>query len=142
MRADDRYTTAVRALRRSGQRVTGARTAVLRALADNPDHPTAEQVVAAVDRATGGVHRATVYRTLETLTTLGIVTHVQVGYGAASYHLADQVHLHAHCQTCGALVDVPSDLLDEVRARLADAVGFDLDPAQVALSGRCADCRR
>lgn len=136
-----RYDQAVQALRRSGERVTQPRRAVLRALAGLDDHPTAEQIVAEVEAASPGVHRATVYRTLETLSELGIVTHVHVGHGATSYHLAERQHLHAQCQVCGAVVDVPPDLLDDVRARLDRDTRFDLDPAHVALSGHCSDCR-
>jgi Fur family ferric uptake transcriptional regulator len=127
-------------LRRSGERVTEPRRAVLWALARLPDHPTAEQVVAAVEATPSEVHRATVYRTLETLTGLGIVTHVHVGHGATAYHLNDRAHLHAQCQGCGSVVDVPDDVLDEVSARLQEVAGFHLDPAHVALSGRCAQC--
>lgn len=131
---------AVAALRRRGERVTHPRRSVLQALAALSDHPTAEDVVAAVESDAPGVHRATVYRTLETLTALGIVTHVHVGHGGTSYHLSEQQHLHAQCHDCGAVVDVPPDVLDDVRARLSAASGFDLDASHVALSGRCATC--
>jgi Fur family ferric uptake transcriptional regulator len=139
--ADTRLDDALAALRRGGERVTEPRRAVLQALADLPDHPTAEQVVTAVEARSAGVHRATVYRTLETLTALGIVTHVHVGHGGTAYHLAERRHLHAQCHTCGAVVDVPDDVLDGVRARLHEVAGFDVDPSHVALSGRCAACR-
>lgn len=129
-------------MRRRGQRVTAPRRAVLTALAGLPDHPTAEQVVAAVEAGEGDVHRATVYRTLDTLTSLGIVTHVHVGHGGTAYHLDDQTHLHAQCQGCGQVVDVPADVLDDVSARLQDVAGFHLDPAHVALSGRCSHCHQ
>jgi Fur family ferric uptake transcriptional regulator len=138
--ATARLDTALAVLRRSGERVTEPRRAVLWALARLPDHPTAEQVVAAVEATPSEVHRATVYRTLETLTGLGIVTHVHVGHGATAYHLNDRAHLHAQCQGCGSVVDVPDDVLDEVSARLQEVAGFHLDPAHVALSGRCAQC--
>jgi Fur family transcriptional regulator, ferric uptake regulator len=139
--SDPRLDAAVAALRDGRERVTEPRRAVLQALADLPDHPTAEQVVTAVEARSPGVHRATVYRTLDTLTALGIVTHVHVGHGGTAYHLADRRHLHAQCRDCGAVVDVPDDVLDQVRAVLHDVAGFDLDPSHVALSGRCADCR-
>lgn len=138
--ADTRLDAALAALRRTGGRVTQPRRAVLAALASMPDHPTAEQVVAAVEAGPDDVHRATVYRTLDTLTGLGIVSHVHVGHGGTAYHLVDADHLHAQCHDCGSVVDVPDDILDGVRARLRDVAGFELDPSHVALSGRCADC--
>jgi Fur family ferric uptake transcriptional regulator len=142
VRTQARLDLALATLRRRGERVTEPRRAVLRALAGLPNHPTAEQVVAAVEAGDGDVHRATVYRTLETLTGLGIVTHVHVGHGGTAYHLDDRVHLHAQCRGCGHVVDVPADLLDAVSARLQDVAGFHLDPAHVALSGRCSLCHR
>jgi Fur family ferric uptake transcriptional regulator len=136
-----RLDAAVAALRRHGERVTDPRRAVLKALTDLPDHPTAEEVVAAVEDGPGDVHRATVYRTLEMLRDLGIVTHVHVGHGGTAYHLQESPHLHAQCRTCSAVVDVPDDVLDDVRAMLLDVAGFDLDPSHVALSGLCVECR-
>lgn len=135
-----RLDAALRTLRRCGERVTEARRAVLAALAALPDHPTAEQVVAAVEAGPSEVHRATVYRTLDTLTELGIVTHVHVGHGGTAYHLDERSHLHAQCRACGNVVDVPSDVLDDVRVRLHDVAGFHLDATHVALSGQCDAC--
>ena len=92
-----------------------------------------------------GAPRATVYRTLDTLADLGVVTHVRVGDGASTYHLALDAtrpsHLHAKCRDCGRIVDLPGDLLDRVVDRLARERDFALDPAHVALSGRCRACR-
>lgn len=141
MPVDSRLDEALDALRRRGERVTEPRRAVLEALARLPDHPTAEEVVEAVEASAPAVHRATVYRTLETFTDLGIVTHVHVGHGGTSYHLAEQSHLHAQCQHCGRVVDVPGEVLDDVRTRLEDLSGFELDATHVALSGLCAQCR-
>jgi Fur family ferric uptake transcriptional regulator len=132
---------AVAELRARGERVTHPRRVVIEVLAALPGHPTAEQVVAAVEAADTGVHRATVYRVLEALTALGIVSHVHVGHGGTSYHLADPGHLHAHCGACGAVVDLPADLLAQVRAQLLERHGFALDASHIALSGRCRTCR-
>lgn len=140
MTADARLQQALDALRLRGERVTEARRTVLAALAGVPDHSTAEQVVAAVETGAGEVHRATVYRTLDTLTALGIVTHVHVGHGATAYHLGDRAHLHAQCRACGRVVDVPADVLDDAHARLREVARFHLDAAHVALSGLCDGC--
>lgn len=132
-------------LRAQGQRITGARTAVVEALAHIGGHPSADELVDRVRRQHPTIHRATVYRTLDTLADLGVVTHVRVGDGASTYHLALDAtrpsHLHAKCRDCGRIVDMPGDLLDRVVDRLARERDFALDPAHVALSGRCRACR-
>lgn len=135
---------AIASLRARGQRVTPARRAVLQALATTDAHLRAEDVCALVEPVLPGLHRATVYRTLESLAELGVVAHVHTGHGATVHHLAADPagdHLHTSCRRCGRVDDVPADLLDDVRRRLGRETGFDLAPQHVALSGVCRDCR-
>ncbi len=128
-------------LRARGDRMTSPRRAVLTALALRQSHLAPDQVVAAVAELDPSVHRASVYRALEALSELGVVQHMHLGHGTTAYHLAaEHRHLHAACGRCGAVVDLPGDLLDEVAARLDGGQGFALDPAHVALSGTCAQC--
>ena len=125
-----------------GDRMTGPRRVVIAALAARRSHLTADQVVSAVAEQDATVHRASVYRTLETLSQLGVVQHVHVGHGTTTYHLAgDHPHLHAQCGSCGAVLDLPGTMLDAVARAIRDEHGFELDPAHVALSGTCAACR-
>ena len=131
-------------LRAQGQRVTEGRRAVIRALDHLGGHPTASEVEAAVTELSPGIHRATVYRTLETLAALDVVSHVHMSHGTA-YHLAGRTparaHLHARCRVCGTVVDLPPDLLDGVTDHVDALADFELDPSHVALSGLCTGCR-
>lgn len=129
---------AQRLLRARGQRMSAPRRAVLHALTARGGHVGAEQVV--TDVAETGVHRSSVYRTLETLTRLGVVQHVHLGHGATAYHLVDAHHPHAQCRSCGAVVDLPADLLEPLRPVVTARSGFVLDVLHVALSGTCAAC--
>jgi Fur family transcriptional regulator, ferric uptake regulator len=163
--AQDVLALAAQVLRSRGERLSGPRAAVLRVLSERragdggrPDHLSAEQVVAAVAEQAPQVHRASVYRALDALSRHELVRHVHMGHGATTYHLghpghpghpdrtggarpdAAHDHLHARCRRCGRVVDLPGDLLDAAADRLADELGFALDPGHVALSGTCADC--
>lgn len=132
-------------LRSRGDRMTGPRRAVIAALAVRRDsaHLTPDQVVTAVAELDPTVHRASVYRALDVLSSLGVVQHVHLGHGTTAYHLAaPHEHLHAHCVRCDRVIDLPGTLLDDVARRVADDYGFVLDPSHVALSGVCASCRR
>lgn len=141
--ADDWVGRAVEHLRSSGQRATVARRAVVEALAGH-GHPNVDAVFAAVDAKTPGVHLATVYRTLDTLVELGLVTHVHVSHGPPVYHLHEPggalEHLHAQCRVCKDVLDVPADVLAEARSLLAHDQTFTLDANHVALSGVCGRC--
>jgi Fur family transcriptional regulator, ferric uptake regulator len=131
-----------RLLRERGERMTGPRRAVLAVLAASGGHLGAEDVVAAVADVDASVHRASVYRTLEALCDLGVVQHVHIGHGATAYHLVHggDAHVHAQCSSCGAMVDLPVDVLDGAAERMAREAGFVLDPTHVALSGTCVAC--
>ena len=131
-----------RLLRERGERMTGPRRAVLAVLAASGGHLAAEDVVAAVADVDSTVHRASVYRTLDALCDLGVVQHVHIGHGATAYHLVrgGDAHVHAQCSACGAMVDLPLDVLDGAAERMAREAGFLLDPTHVALSGTCAAC--
>jgi Fur family ferric uptake transcriptional regulator len=134
---------AIEALRERGERVTLARRAVLETLARTHEHLSADDVAVLLEAAHPTVHRASVYRTLDLLTRLGIVSHIHANGGATVYHLAAPAgheHLHAHCRLCGAVVVVPADALATTSARVASATGFRVEPAQSALVGVCAEC--
>lgn len=126
-----------------GERMTRPRQAVLAVLTDDRRHLCAEEIVALVAERDASVHRASVYRTLEALTQLGVVQHVHVGHGPTVYHLidGDHGHLHLQCASCGAISDAPSALLRGVADELDQTYDFALDLGHVALSGLCSACR-
>ncbi len=130
-------------LREGGGRVTTARRAVLSALLDGARrHVSAEELAAAVSAENPAVHLSTVYRTLDALEQLGVVTHVHLGHGRAIYHLTDELHHHAVCEGCGDVVQLPDSIFGDVQATLQESWGFALDAHHFALVGRCTTCAR
>lgn len=123
--------------------MTGPRQAVLGVLAARRDHLNAEQIFDLVTDESPTVARSTVYRALEALSNMGVVTHVHTGHGPTVYHLAaaHADHLHLECGRCGRLLDVPDDLLDDVASRLVADFDFALDADHTALAGVCDRCR-
>jgi Fur family ferric uptake transcriptional regulator len=133
----------VTALRDQGLRITAARRAVCRILADSQgEHLTAADIydrTSAIDDLT--VDQSTVYRTLETLEESGLVQHTHMGHGALVYHLAaEPPHQHLVCAGCGRTMAVPEAELSSFFTAIAAATGFVPDPTHVALSGLCPDC--
>lgn len=141
---DAAFDAAVAALRTHGERVTDARRAVVEVLARTHDHMSADQVVTALESSRPAVHRATVYRTLDVLADLGVVSHMHVPGGATAYHLAassaGHEHLHARCRLCGVVVVIPVDTLAAASRHVADESGFLLEAQQSTLVGVCAGC--
>jgi Fur family ferric uptake transcriptional regulator len=127
-------------LREAGLRSTGQRRAVLAAL-DRLRHATVDELAEEVQRSLPEVSLSTVYRTLETLDEVGLVTHAHLHHGSPTYHsVDDEPHIHLVCSDCGAVgqqpVDVAVGLAEAVRA----SVGFRADLRHLTLHGWCAAC--
>lgn len=104
-------------------------------------HATPEQIHATVRRTAAGVNITTVYRTLELLEDLGLVTHTHLSHGAPTYHAAgDKSHVHLVCHECGAVDEAPRALLEPLAAQLEAERGFLMDIGHVALFGLCPRC--
>lgn len=124
-----------------GLRMTAPRQLVLDTVRELV-HATPEQVHAAVAQRAAGINITTVYRTLELLEELGLVTHAHLGRGAPTYHgVGSQTHAHLVCRGCGTIGELPEASLRPLAADLLETRGFRLDISHVALFGRCADCR-
>lgn len=127
-------------LRSRGYRLTPQRQLVLEAVA-SLGHATPEEIAAQVRETASGVNISTVYRTLELLEDLGLVTHTHLGHGAPTYHAAgDAGHLHLVCRDCGAITEVDVDVADDLVGRLRREHGFDTDVQHFAIYGRCVAC--
>ncbi|HEY2296938.1 MAG TPA: Fur family transcriptional regulator [Jatrophihabitans sp.] len=118
-----------------GLRVTPQRERVLGAVR-TMGHATPEQI----SDAAPDIDLTTVYRTLELLEDLGLVRHTHLDHGAPAYRPAEDDHVHVVCHHCGAVVDAPSALADELERRLREERGFRLDRAHLTVFGQCAAC--
>jgi Fur family ferric uptake transcriptional regulator len=127
-------------LRSRGLRLTAQRQLVLEAVY-SLGHATPDQVHGAVSRTAAGVNITTVYRTLELLEELGLVTHAHLSHGSPTYHAAgEDQHVHLVCRDCGEVDEVAPSMLDDLVRTLEGERGFRVDIGHVALFGVCARC--
>ncbi len=128
-------------LRARGYRVTPQRQLVLEAVT-KLEHATPEEICASVQQTARGVNISTIYRSLELLEQLGLVTHTHLGHGAPRYHLAAEAeHVHLVCAQCGRITQVGPDAVEPLVTALAGHYGFETDVGHLTVFGRCADCR-
>lgn len=127
-------------LREHGYRVTPQRQLVLQAV-EVLRHGTPEEILAEVQKTASGVNISTIYRTLEVLEEVGLVTHAHIGHGAPTYHAVDDdPHIHLVCDTCGDVTSVPAGVANPFVDGLYLDYGFRTDIAHVAVHGRCQAC--
>jgi Fur family transcriptional regulator, ferric uptake regulator len=128
-------------LRARGYRVTPQRQLVLEAVT-KLEHASPEEIWADVQQTASGVNISTIYRTLELLEQLGLVTHTHLGHGAPRYHLAAEAdHVHLVCSACGRITQVPPAAVESLVSALDDSHGFQTDLGHLTVFGRCVSCR-
>ncbi|MGW7412658.1 Fur family transcriptional regulator [Streptomyces sp. NPDC054863] len=127
-------------LRRRGYRLTPQRELVLQAV-DVLEHATPDDILVQVRKTASGINISTVYRTLELLEELGLVSHAHLGHGAPTYHLAARHHhIHLVCRDCSNVIEADVDVAGDFIATLRAAFGFETDMKHFAIFGRCAQC--
>ncbi len=125
-----------------GVPVTVQRRAVFAALAARDDHPTADEIFADLATRIPGISKATAYRALDTLVTLGLVVRVSHPGAVARYDAKTYRHHHVICEVCGAMADVESKALDALRLPDLTRSGFVARDFSVHVRGVCGACVR
>jgi Fur family ferric uptake transcriptional regulator len=133
----------VRKLAEQGYRLTPQRIMVISAIEDSDGHISAEEIYAQVIAKYPNVNISTVYRTLELLKQLGLVTVTDLGEGRVRYHPAGKGH-HHHlvCQQCGAIIDLEESILSDLKSALLREYQFSADLRHLAIFGRCVNCSK
>ena len=136
-----------------GYRITISRQAILDVLGRTSKHLSAEDVYMAVHKTYPNVGLTTVYRTLELLVTMGLVSKFDFGDGRARYELfmgpkGFRHHHHLVCTSCGRVVDY-TDFIDEEKELLlrteqglSKKYGFKMSNHLIQFYGLCEDCNK
>ena len=131
-----------RRLRTAGFRITPQRQLVLEAVT-SLRHATPEEILGEVQSTASGVNLSTVYRTLEVLEQVGLVTHAHIGHGAPTYHVVDDTpHIHLVCSRCRKVESIDGDDFAKYANKLENDNGFVVNISHVALHGLCKKCAK
>ncbi len=136
-----RLETFERLCRDRGLPITSQRRLILGAVLDLGNHPTADQIHDAVARRLPGISRTTVYRTLETLVRMEVITKTCHPGSVVRYDRRTEIHHHLICLRCDAVIDFSDEHLDSIRMPDTSTVGFELSDYRVQLRGICQRCR-
>jgi Fur family ferric uptake transcriptional regulator len=124
-----------------GYRLTPQRQKIIAIIEDSQSHISAEEIYRQVKAEYPYVNISTVYRTLELLKTLGLVTETELGDGRLRYHpIGKGHHHHLVCQSCGQVFDLDEELLFPLKETLRERYHFEADLRHLAIFGRCRDC--
>lgn len=123
--------------------MTPQRMLVIEALHGADGHISAEEIYEQLHSRYPYSNISTVYRTLELLKELNLVTETDFSEGRVRYHIAEKSH-HHHlvCRTCGKITDLDESVLYPLRETLLGDYDFDADLRHLAISGECSNCRK
>ncbi len=131
------------ALQGIGYRLTPQRMMILEAIADSDGHISAEEIHEKVRVAYPYLDISTVYRTLDLLKTLHLVSETDMGLGHSQYELLSKgLHHHLICSECGKILDVENSCLDSLRLAIEQEHDFHAEIDHLAIFGICGHCRQ
>lgn len=115
------------ALRDAGIRVTRQRAALLSVLAEAGDHPDAPELHRRAEAAVPGISLSTVYRTLSTLESRGVIQRHQFEGASARFEPAETDH-HDHMidVDTGEVTEFASDRIERLQAEIAAELGYEI----------------
>jgi len=128
--------------REGGLPITSQRRAVLEAVLSLENHPTADQVHERVIERLPELNRTTVYRALETLVAMDVITKISHPGRVVRFDRRTDKHHHLICMECEAVIDVDDADLDGVKIPDTSNLGFSVTDYRVQLRGLCHDCMR
>lgn len=127
--------------RERGLSLTAQRRAILEVVLDSDTHPQADDVYTALSRRRLRVSRATVFRTLEGLARLGIISKASHTGSSVRYDGRTDLHHHLICIACDRVIDFSDKHLDSLPVPDTRRLGFVVSDLQVQLRGTCRECR-
>ena len=134
-----------------GYRLTLTRESIIIVLNKTKEHLSVDEIYLEVKKIHSSAGLASVYRTLDVLTELGLVHKLEFGEGKARYELVSEKenhdnHHHLICTTCSKIIHY-DELLDEERAmsketakKLTEKYKFQIDRHNVQYFGICEKC--
>ena len=125
-----------------GYRLTPQRLMILKAVEDADSHISAEEIYAQVCANYPQMNISTVYRTLELLKTLNLVTESDLGDGRVRYHcMGKGHHHHLVCHKCGEIIDIEESVLEPLWTEIKHSYDFEVDMKHLAFFGLCSKCQ-
>lgn len=131
-----------------GIKFTLQRKLILDVLNRTKRHLSAEEIYFIVRKFYPNLGFATVYRTLDLLTKMGIVIKLNFGDGKMRYELIEKEnasHIHLICKNCGKIYEVNSDeneKIKEIEKNISSRYNFKVENLKIFFAGKCENCEK
>jgi len=133
--------TLIEELQSRGIRLTPQRAIIFDVIEKLHGHITAEEIFEEVQKVNSYISLATIYRTLELLQELKLISQTNFGRSQTYFALKDHCsHHHIVCTECGSIEEFPDEFLESLKAKLARQFGFQAHTDHMSIFGICKNC--
>jgi len=141
---DGAVLTLLARVRTAGLKMTPQRMAIVREVAADESHPSAQELFDRLRPSMPTMSFATVYNTLAALCAAGLGTSLALAPGSTRFDPNMHPHDHVVCDRCGAVRDVlepvPSRARAAPRALARTSPGFTVRVVEQIFRGLCREC--
>lgn len=120
----------------AGLKMTGPRRVIIRVLGDSPDHPSVETVCERVKAVDPSISMATVYRTLNLLDEMNLVTRHDFKENFSRYEINTDHHHHLIDVETGQVIEFENDEIEAMKQKICCDLGYDLVECRLELYAR------
>jgi len=123
-------------------RLTPQRMMIVAAIESSGHHISAEEIYNQIKARYPHLNISTIYRTLDLLKRVALVTETDLGERRVRYHSAERGH-HHHivCQRCGQITDLDEALFFSLKDGLRREYKSEADLSHLAIFGCCVCCK-
>ena len=128
-------------LKSKGLKLTKQRKELLEEVLDYEGHFEIEDIVHKIKNKNLPISRATVYRTLNLLKDLGIITEVIKYNNRTIYELSlKDHHDHLICRKCGKIIEFSEEEIENLQNKICEEYGFKPEMHRLEIYGLCKEC--
>lgn len=131
-------------LRERGYKLTEPRLAILDYLVKHNGHPVIQEIYEGIKRKYPGIGMATVYRTLDLFTAIGLVRVLTLKNSRLHYEInwPRDHHHHLICTACGRVIEFNNCNFKQVAAEIETVTHFTIEEHTLEAYGKCPQCDR
>ena len=123
------------------RRETKQREAILGIMRNTRSHPTADDVYCEVRKDIPNISKGTVYRNLQVLQEMGLVTELNLNGTVSRFEVRRGNHYHFRCEKCDRVFDVDLHVDQHLDRQVSCRTGFKVSYHQLEFRGLCNDCQ-
>jgi Fe2+ or Zn2+ uptake regulation protein len=124
-----------------GYKITPQRRLILQILKDSNRHLTAEEVAERINELQPGISIATIYRNLNILVDIRLLSKLDLHQGPARYEVNQKHDHHMVCLDCGVAIKLGVCPMQGTIQKIIDQNGFQVDSHHFEVIGYCKECQ-